>query len=412
MAIDTVAALNEALVKNRLLEPAQQSQVTRWQTRFTDPLAMARELLMRGLLTPYQINQLFLGNGRDLVLGSYILLERLGEGGMGQVFKARNQRLGRIVALKVIRKEKLADTEAVQRFRREMQAVAQLAHPNMVAALDADAAEDALFLAMEYVEGVDLGRLVKERGPLPPRQACEYIRQAALGLQHAHERGLVHRDVKPSNLLLTKASGLQPAGVIKILDLGLARLQDPDNEGSAITQMGAIVGTPDYISPEQARDSRIADIRSDLYSLGCTFYYLLAGQTPFPGDTGTEKLLHHCFDEPKPIEQLRPEVPPRVCAVVRRLMAKKPEERYQTPAKLVVALSRPGLLSVAWSKKPLSKFLMGVLGANAPAVRADAPERLRTALKKRRRLRLILIGAGLALLALAIVAVVRAITSD
>ncbi|OAI54255.1 hypothetical protein AYO44_15270 [Planctomycetaceae bacterium SCGC AG-212-F19] len=202
MGIDTVAALNEELVKNQLLEATQLSQVARLQARAADARGLARELVQRGWLTPYQVNQLFQGHGKDLVLGHYLLLERLGEGGMGQVFKARHARLGRIVALKVIRKDKLADPEAVGRFRREIQAVAQLSHPNVVAAFDADQTDDALFLIMEYVEGIDLARLVREQGPLPVPVACEYIRQAALGLQHAHEKGLVHRDVKPSNLLV------------------------------------------------------------------------------------------------------------------------------------------------------------------------------------------------------------------
>jgi WD40 repeat protein/serine/threonine protein kinase len=393
MAIDTVAALSDALTKNRLLDATQFTQMARWQARFLDPRALARELLGRGWLTPYQINQLFQGNGRDLVLGSYILLERLGEGGMGQVFKAKHQKLGRIVALKVVRKEKLADPELVGRFRREMQAVAQLSHPNVVSAIDADQTDDALFFSMEYVEGIDLSRLVKERGPLPIDKACDYIRQAALGLEHAYERGLVHRDIKPSNLFLTD-------GVVKILDLGLARLQDPGGEGEGLTQMGVIIGTPDYISPEQARNSRTADIRSDLYSLGCTFYFLLTGRAPFAGDTATEKLLHHCFDEPTPVEKLRPGIPPRIVKIVQKLMAKKPDDRYPTPAKLVIALSRPGVLSATWSRKPLSKFLRTVMGTKPP-IRPDAPERLRKAADRRRWLQLGIFGGGVLLILLA-----------
>jgi len=392
MAIETAAALHEALARHHLLDTAQLAQIGQAQARFPSARALAKELVQRGLLTPYQVNQLFQGNGRELVLGHYVLLERLGEGGMGLVFKARQQKLGRIVALKVIRKDKLADTEAVQRFRREITVVAQLSHPNVVAAIDADQADEAHFLIMEYVDGVDLGRLVREKGPLPIPLACEYIRQAALGLEHAHAKGLVHRDVKPSNLLLTTSGKGKNEPVIKLLDLGLARVQQPTlDEPSAITQMGIVVGTPDYMSPEQARNASKADIRSDLYSLGCTFYFLLTGQVPFSGDTATEKLIKHCFEQPPPVEQWRPDVPPRVAAIVRRLMAKQPEERYPTPAKLVVALGRPGLLSAA-PTKPLSRFFRKMLTA-AP-VRENAPERLRKAAERRRWLRFNLIGGG------------------
>src|SRR5439155_26984166 len=215
-------------------------------------------------------------------------------------------------------------------------------------------------------EGAALGRVVKEHGPLPVAQACAYVRQAALGLQHAFERGFVHRDIKPSNLMVISgqwsvASQGSPAvnqekeparplttdhwplTTIKILDMGLARLTlgAADAGGSStLTEEQTVMGTPDYLAPEQARDSHAADIRSDLYSLGCTFYYLLAGQAPFPGETPMDKLLKHWCDEPQPIEQLRPDVPPGVAAIVHKLMAKMPGERLQTPGELVAALER------------------------------------------------------------------------
>ncbi|MBL8795553.1 MAG: protein kinase [Planctomycetia bacterium] len=417
MPIQTVAALHETLLKLQLLEPEQLAQVARFQARFHDPRALAKELLGRGYLTPYQVNQLFQGNVRDLALGPYVLLERLGEGGMGQVFKARHTKLGRTVAIKVIRKDRLADAEAVSRFRREIQASAQLSHPNIVMAYDADQVEDAHFLTMEYVEGMDLGRLVKQRGPLPVAESCEYVRQAATGLAHAHERNLVHRDVKPSNLLLARPGpGSNGVGQVKLLDLGLARVRHEGDEAtSGLTQMGEVIGTPDYIAPEQARNARQADIRSDLYSLGCTFYFLLTARPPFGGETGTEKLIKHCFEEATPIEQLRPDVPPRVAAIIRKLMAKDPAQRYQTPAKLVQALSRPGLLSDAQAvtAKPLTKFLKTVapesrlptflstlFSRKDRTVRADAPERLRKVAQRRRGLRHALVGGALGLLLL------------
>jgi serine/threonine-protein kinase len=269
-----------------------------------------------------------------LLVGSYVLLERLGEGGMGQVFKARNWKIGRIVALKIIRKELLTNPLVVARFRREIEATAQLDHPNIIRAFDADQTDDGLFIVMEYVEGIDLGRLVRESGPLNAVRGCEYVRQVALGLQHAHEKGLIHRDIKPANLLLAGET-------VKILDLGLARLQEPGqmvdlSRQPALTQLGVIVGTVDFIAPEQARNSSQVDIRADLYSLGCTFCYLVTGKVPYPGGTPTEKLLKHSIDPLPPLTA----IPPPVRGVIHKLMAKKPEERYQTPAELVAVLDR------------------------------------------------------------------------
>jgi serine/threonine protein kinase len=222
MADASTASLVDLLRRYRLLEPGQPEQVSRTlQHRFTDPKALARELLQRGWLTPYQANQLLQGRGQELALGSYVLLERLGEGGMGQVFKARHQQMGRVVALKVIRKERLASPDAVRRFQREVRVLAQLDHPNIVRAYDAQEVGGTQLLVMEYVAGTDLAKLVGKEGPLPVGRACEYIRQAALGLQHAHERGVIHRDIKPQNLLLSAG------GTVKVLDLGLARLAEP-----------------------------------------------------------------------------------------------------------------------------------------------------------------------------------------
>jgi WD40 repeat protein/serine/threonine protein kinase len=301
-------------------------------------LRLARELIGRGWLTPFQVNHLFLDKGDELLLGSYVLLERLGEGGMGQVFKARNWKLDRIVALKLIRKDRLASSaSAVRRFEREIRVAAQLEHPNIIRAIDADMVGGVYLFAMELVPGVDLAQHVRARGPLPVASACDYIRQAALGLGHALEKELVHRDIKPSNLLLTT-----PGEVVKVLDLGLARSSDAANdEGStSLTEEGLVMGTPDYLAPEQALDARAADIRSDLYSLGCTFYFLLTGSAPFPGGSTLEKLIRHREQEPTPIEELRPDVSPAVAAVLRGMMAKRPADRFQTPTELIAALAQ------------------------------------------------------------------------
>ncbi len=336
MALDTVSDFVDSLRHVRLLEPEQQNVLASdLLPRFAEPKALAGELIRRGWLTPYQANLLLQGRGGELTLGSYVLLERIGEGGMGQVFKAKNWKLGRIVAVKLIRKERLANEEAVRRFHREIRAAAQLSHPNIVLAYDADEVNGTHFFAMEFVEGSDLAKLIKQHGPMPVAQACDCVRQAAVGLLHAHERGMVHRDIKPHNLLLTKQ------GVVKILDMGLARLTHADEDGEAsttMTQEGVVMGTPDYMAPEQAEESHSVDVRADLYSLGCTLYQLLTGKVPFPGGTLIQKLKKHQFEQPMPVEQRRPDVPPAVAAVVRKLMAKRPQDRYQTPAELVRAL--------------------------------------------------------------------------
>jgi serine/threonine-protein kinase len=360
MAIETVAALVSTLVSMRALGPAQRDELlNHLQKQYQQPQALARELLQRGWLTPYQVNQLFLGNAKSLELGGYILLERLGEGGMGEVYKARHLKLDRIVALKLIRRRLGRDPEAVRRFRREIEAAAQLSHPNIVLAFDADEIGGTHFYTMEYVEGTTLSDLVRRSGPLLVPMACEYVRQTALGLQHAHERGLVHRDIKPSNLMLTwtSVSADMLAGgaaeeraralwgthtpLIKILDMGLVRHDHSDGEpteDSGITQKGMVVGTPDFMAPEQALDNGRADIRSDLYSCGCTLYFLLSGQVPFPGGTKLDKMFHHTRDEPTPLRQLQPGVPAEVQAIVARLMAKKPDQRYQKPIEVAQAL--------------------------------------------------------------------------
>jgi WD40 repeat protein/serine/threonine protein kinase len=343
MTIRTVANLVEALRASRILTPAQMEEVAGdVQAHSVDVRVLARELVQRGWVTPFQINQLFQKSAQELVLGPYILLERLGEGGMGQVYKARHQIMNRLVALKLIRKERLASADAVRRFYREIQAVSQLSHPNIVMAHDAAQVGDAHFFAMEYVEGVDLAKVVKERGPLPVPEACDYIRQAALGLQHAHERGMVHRDIKPANLLVTARGG-----VIKVLDMGLARLQagEGDDSVSMLTQEGSVMGTADYIAPEQALDSHEVDIRSDIYSLGCTLYFALTGQPPFPGGTLGEKLVKHQLKEPVPVEKLRPDVPAAVAEALRKMMAKRAAERFQAPVEAALVLqpfARPG----------------------------------------------------------------------
>jgi eukaryotic-like serine/threonine-protein kinase len=366
MSIRSVPELVAALQEYQLLDPALLEEAQRELIKEdTNLLDLAGQLVERQWLTAYQVDRLMQGRGQDLLVGSYRLIEPIGEGGMGQVFKALHQRLNRVVALKLIRPECLSqDPEAVKRFQREARAAAQLTHPNVVIVYDAAQVDGNYFIAMEYVEGTDLARLVRESGPLPVPDACDYIRQAALGLQHAFECGMVHRDIKPSNLLLTVASlrgsamglsgggafaagpnapGQKPRNLIKILDLGLARLaqsSDPGASFSTLTRDGSVIGTPDYISPEQARNAHRVDIRADLYSLGCTLYYLLTGLAPFPTGSVVEKLLMHQKEQPRPAEELRPGIPADVLAILRKMMAKRPDERYPGPLEVVQALTK------------------------------------------------------------------------
>ena len=273
----------------------------------------------------------------------YQIVEPLGSGGMGTVYRAQHRLMERPVALKVIRRRLVAHPAAIERFLREVRAAARLSHPNIVASFDAEQAGDLRFLVMEYVEGESLDRLFSAPRTASVAQACDIIRQAALGLAHAHSRGMIHRDIKPQNIMRT------PSGQVKVLDFGLARLADltagetdaaSTNESAAAdetmrgaavgTMAGMILGTLDYLAPEQALNAAAADERSDLYSLGCTFYFLLTGHPPFPEGTGPEKLLAHCQRPAPDPRNERTDIPAEVAAVVTRLLAKSPADRFAT----------------------------------------------------------------------------------
>jgi hypothetical protein len=263
----------------------------------------------------------------------YRILEVLGEGGMGIVYKAVHCLMDRVVALKVLPRRFTDHPEFVEHFRQEVQAIARLSHPHIALAHDAEQAGDLHFLVMEYIPGLSLDRVVARRGPLPVAEACEYVRQAALGLQHAFECGLVHRDVKPQNLMRT------PARQIKVLDFGLAHLARASGEPASHPSAGVFAGTPDYAAPEQARDPGSADIRADIYGLGCTLHFLLTGQPPFPGTSPLQKLLAHQDRTPSPVSQFRPDVPARLVALLERMLAKEPAQRPATPAEVARALA-------------------------------------------------------------------------
>ena len=320
-----------------LLAPEQLAELSGLpESKESDPRVLGKVILQRGWLTRFQISLVASGKGKDLSVGSYLLLDKLGEGGMGQVFKARHKHMNRLVALKLMRKEKLASADSVSRFYQEVQAAAALVHPNIALAFDAGQAGTSHFFSMEFIDGPDLTRLVRDKGVLPVAQACDFIRQAALGLQHAHERGLVHRDIKPSNLLVSSAEGGQ--ATVKILDLGLARLGDSFQKERNLTKMGQVIGTPDYLAPEQALAAHNVDIRADIYSLGCSLFFLLAGRAPFQAETLAELLLKHQMEKAPSIRSIRPEVPAALEALMRRLMAKNREDRPDTPEEVADAL--------------------------------------------------------------------------
>lgn len=292
---------------------------------------VARHLVETGKLTRFQASRLLRGKAEGFQFGQYRILEELGRGGMGRVYKAVHQAMGRFVALKVLAPDLTRTDKARHLFKREVKAAGRLHHPNIVTFYDANESADRFYLVMEYVDGPNLSQLVKDRGPLPIEQACEYIRQAAIGLGYAHEMGLVHRDVKPANLLVQQTTG---GPQVKILDFGLAI--GIATEDVALSQ--GVPGTPDYMAPEQAKDHLGVDGRADLYSLGCTFYYLLSGQVPFPGGTALEKVMRHGSEAPKAVQTLRPEVPDAVGTVVHKLLAKNPKWRYEKAADLAADL--------------------------------------------------------------------------
>jgi serine/threonine protein kinase len=304
------------------------------EAREADPRSLAKIVFQRGWLTRYQINQIAAGRGRELQVDKYVVLDRVGEGGMGQVYKARHAHMGRIVALKLMRKEKLNSARAVERFFIEVQAAAKLTHPNIVIAFDAGPTGSDYYFSMEFVEGTDLAQYVRKHGPLAIPQACDFVRQAALGLQHAHEQGMVHRDIKPANLLVTGGS----SPLVKILDMGLASLGESFEKKRGLTATGKLLGTPDYLAPEQALDASKVDVRADIYSLGCTFFYLLTGRAPFRAESLSALLLKHQNEPPPPLRTVRPDAPPALEGLLMRMMAKKPEQRPATATEVATAL--------------------------------------------------------------------------
>jgi serine/threonine protein kinase len=292
--------------------------------------SFARELVRQNHLTKLQAAAVLKGKTKNLVFGEYIVLEKIGSGGMGQVFKARHRPTGKLVAVKVLSADAVKNRRLIERFKKEARAVARLKHPNIVRAYEAGKINRIRYLVMEFVEGENLLARVKRKGPLPVDECIRSILEAARGLDYAHQKGVIHRDIKPSNLLRDKATAR-----VKILDMGLARVDEPDEDEIRLTMPGQMLGTARFMSPEQVEDARKADVRSDVYSLGCTLYFLMRSKAPYSGETVAHTLMAHVSAPIPDLCQKRPDAPRWLGDLFQKMLAKKPRDRFQTMGELV-----------------------------------------------------------------------------
>ncbi|HEV3167219.1 MAG TPA: serine/threonine-protein kinase, partial [Isosphaeraceae bacterium] len=337
MSVSTKGEFFRLLKRSELLSTEERVQARDICQGLKDAAHVADALVKRNLLTEWQAAQLLLGR-TQFHLGKYKLLKFRGRGAMGIVFKAQHPDFDRSVAIKVLPKSIVDRPRSVARFLREIRSTAALNHPNLVVAYDADVIDGTYCLIMEYVTGRSLKVLLQQFGRLPPMWACDCVRQAALALQHIHECGLVHRDVKPSNLLVTTIPPEQRP-VVKLLDIGLARFVSEAEEEGGLTRAGQIVGTGNYMAPEQVTDARKADIRADIYGLGVTFFELLTGTPPLAGQTLVQTYMNRLRTEPPRLSSLCPNVPRGLDAVVAKMLMRDVAERYQSPAALAADLS-------------------------------------------------------------------------
>jgi serine/threonine protein kinase len=321
-----------------------------------EPSQLAELLVRYGLLTNFQVQQLLQGKSKGFNLGPYTLLERIGAGSMGTVFLAVNKADGKRVAVKVLPPADAKDDTSRKRFAREFRSTCELNHPNFVRSFDSGEDKKVPYLVMEFVDGSSLQQIVGQSGPLNIHRAANYIKQAAQGLQYIHEQKLVHRDIKPGNLIVDRS------GTVRILDMGLARFTQETGE---MLTMG-VIGTPDYLAPEQARDSHTVDIRADIFGLGGTFYFLLTGKTPLPEGSVTKKLLWQQTREPQPIHAIRPEVPAELEDVVFQMLAKDPDKRYQRPTDVIKALA-------PWTRGKIPPPTAAEMPQLSPAARGSLP---------------------------------------
>ncbi|MFO0960343.1 MAG: serine/threonine-protein kinase [Isosphaeraceae bacterium] len=350
-------------IDSGLVPPAQVRELLRAfpaEPEEDAPTRLARILIGRGLLTSYQAQKLLAGTSKGFLLGDYVIQRRIGAGGMGKVYLARRRKDGREVALKVLPPAKAKEARnALERFRREMDLSRLVRHKYIARTYDAGVSGGVNYMAMEYVPGASLFDLVKDpsRGPLRVPDAARLFIKVCEGLAAAHDVGLIHRDLKPANIMVT------PDGDAKILDLGLARTVE---EEGALTRPNTILGTLDYASPEQLSDAAKADARSDLYSVGCTLYFALAGRPPFDGGDVVNKIFKHRMDDPEPLERAVPGVPASFATIVRKLMAKTPDDRYQDARELAHDLAR-------WTDPATTRAILGIDGEQAAAFRPPPP---------------------------------------
>ncbi|MDG3002982.1 serine/threonine-protein kinase [Paludisphaera mucosa] len=349
----------ECVDRSGLISPADLATA---RARFgrLDSVGLARRLVQQGLLTQYQARKLLAGATRGFFLGGYRILRPLGEGGMGKVYLAAHEKDGEKVAIKVLPPRRAQEeVNSLARFRREMELSMRCNHPNVARTLTFGSDGDVHFMVLEYIPGLSLFDMVKSErhGPLRVAAASRLFLRIASGLQAAHAAGIVHRDIKPSNIMIT------PEGDAKILDLGLAKAL---GEEGGLTRANTVLGTLDYASPEQLRDASGADVRSDLYSLGCTLYFALAGDPPFGGGDAINKIFKQRMEDPEPIERVAKGVPPAFAAIVRKLMAKEPADRYQTCAELRTDLER-------WTDAMFVRSLLGSAAETAHAFHPPPP---------------------------------------
>jgi serine/threonine protein kinase len=327
--LPTVEDFLKTVLKSGLLDRAQLQDALRDvpKGQREDPQALAEHLVRRGKLSRFQAKKILRGAGRGLLLGHYQVLSPIGRGGMSTVYLARDERSGELVALKLLPPSRWRNEERLlARFQREMELSRRVAHPHVAWTYESDICQNVYYIAMEFIPGKNLSRVVAEGGPLDVPRAARLMAEVASGLEHAHNQGLIHRDLKPSNIMVT------PNDHAKILDLGLALMQGEEAELNVIGGLGYIVGTMDYIAPEQTTDSTNVDGRADIYSLGCTLYFALTGQPPFPGGSSREKVRRQRYEDPQPLRELAPAVPEGFALLVRQMMAKDPAQRPSSAA--------------------------------------------------------------------------------